>query len=57
MIWTAKLMLDFLGHKEAGSRVLDAIRTVVAENRQALTRDMGGKGGTADVGDLILAAL
>jgi tartrate dehydrogenase/decarboxylase/D-malate dehydrogenase len=57
MIWTAKLMLDFLGHEEAGTRVLDAIRTVVAKNRQALTQDMGGTGSTADVGDLILGAL
>ena len=57
MIWTAKLMLDFLGHQEAGSRVLDAIRTVVSKNRPALTQDIGGKGTTADVGDLILAAL
>lgn len=57
MIWTVKLMLDFLGHREAGDRVIEAIRTVVAKNRPALTQDMGGKGTTRDVGDLILAAL
>ncbi len=57
MIWTVKLLLDFLGHEEAGNRVLEAIRTVVTKNRLALTPDMGGSGSTADAGDLILAAL
>lgn len=57
MVWTIKLMLDFLGHHEAGTRVLEAIRTVARGDRSGLTPDMGGAGTTTGVGDLLLAAL
>ena len=57
MVWTVKLMLDFLGHQAAGSRVLSAIEQVVTGDRSLLTPDMGGSGSTSSVGDLLLSAL
>ncbi len=57
MVWTVKLMLDFLGHREPAARVLRAIETVVTGDRSALTPDMGGKGTTTGVGDALLEAL
>lgn len=57
MIWTVKMMLDFLGHEDLGSRLFDAITHVVREQRGELTADMGGNGNTGHSGDLILQAL
>lgn len=53
MIWTVKLMLDFLGHEDLGDRVLAAIGEAVVSHRTELTPDMGGRGSTATVGDLV----
>ncbi|VFR45354.1 Tartrate dehydrogenase @ Tartrate decarboxylase @ D-malic enzyme [plant metagenome] len=47
-IWSASLMLDFLGHAEAAKTVLSAIETVLADGPR--TRDLGGKAGTVEVG-------
>jgi len=52
MIWTVKLMLDFLGHEKQGSIVMKAIEKTL-ENKNALTPDLGGKGSTASLGDEI----
>lgn len=57
MVWTVKLMLDFLGHTEAAGSVLTAIEKLVTGDRSGLTADMGGKGTTSGVGDLLLKAL
>jgi len=57
MIWTVKLMLDFLGYSELGDLVMEAIRTVVIGKRAELTADMGGNGSTASSTDLVLSAL
>src|SRR5690606_22168878 len=47
-IWSGALMLDHLGHKDAGAAILDAIETVLAAGDKAvLTGDVGGRGGTA----------
>jgi len=54
MIWTVKLMLDFLGHEDLGARVLSSIEQAVRSRRAELTRDMGGRGSTSSVGDLIV---
>jgi tartrate dehydrogenase/decarboxylase / D-malate dehydrogenase len=58
-IWSAALMLDWLGHAEAGAAVVRAIETTLAAGPQhaPLTRDMGGTGGTADLGCAIAGAL
>ena len=56
MIWTVKLMLDFLGHEQEGTAIIDAI-TEVLKYKERLTPDLGGKGTTAGVGDMICSAL
>lgn len=57
MIWTVKLMLDFLGHTDAGDRVLQAIKSIVTGDRGRLTPDMGGRGSTTSVATALLDAL
>jgi len=51
-IWAGAMMLDHLGHGEAGQAVVAAIERVVAEGRQ-LTPDLGGRAGTGDLGKAI----
>jgi tartrate dehydrogenase/decarboxylase / D-malate dehydrogenase len=54
-IWSASLMLDWLGHPQAGAAVLRAIETVLeaGASNAPLTRDIGGTAGTADLGRAI----
>jgi tartrate dehydrogenase/decarboxylase/D-malate dehydrogenase len=54
-IWSGAMMVEHLGHKEAGAAIVKAIETVLVEGPR--TRDMGGKAGTAEVGKAIAAAL
>jgi tartrate dehydrogenase/decarboxylase/D-malate dehydrogenase len=56
MIWTVKLMLDFLGHREEGAAIMDAIEAAL-RHKEMLTPDLGGKGTTSGVGDMICGAL
>jgi tartrate dehydrogenase/decarboxylase/D-malate dehydrogenase len=56
MIWTVKLMLDFLGHGQEGAAIMDAI-TEVLRYKEKLTPDLGGNGTTPGVGDMICSAL
>jgi tartrate dehydrogenase/decarboxylase/D-malate dehydrogenase len=58
-IWSASLMLEWLGYPEAGKAVLQAIEQVLAAGPQnaPLTPDIGGTAGTADLGRAIAAAL
>ena len=51
-IWTGAMLLDHLGHPEAGRAVVLAIERVLAEGR-VLTRDLGGRASTAEVGKAI----
>ncbi|MDA3949145.1 MAG: tartrate dehydrogenase [Spirochaeta sp.] len=57
MVWTVKLMLDFLGHDAAGAAVLQAIEQAVTGDRSLLTGDMGGGGSTSSVGDILVKSL
>ena len=50
-IWSAALMLDFLGYPDVSKQVVSAIETVLAEGPR--TPDMGGKASTQDVGRAI----
>jgi tartrate dehydrogenase/decarboxylase / D-malate dehydrogenase len=50
-IWSASLMLDHLGEPEAAKQVLQAIETVCREG--ILTRDVGGRASTVEVGDAV----
>ncbi len=54
-IWSGAMMLDHLGHKDAGSAVVKAIETVLREGPR--TPDLGGKANTEDVGKAIAAAV
>jgi tartrate dehydrogenase/decarboxylase/D-malate dehydrogenase len=49
------MMLDHLGHKEAGAAIVRAIEHVLTEGPR--TRDIGGKASTTDVGKAIAAAI
>jgi tartrate dehydrogenase/decarboxylase/D-malate dehydrogenase len=53
MIWSAALMLDFLGEKVGAALLMTAIEKIVLEGR-ALPRDLGGQASTAEVGDRIV---
>ena len=46
-LWSASMMLDHLGHPEAGQQMMEAVRTVLAEGR-VQTRDLGGTAGTEE---------
>jgi tartrate dehydrogenase/decarboxylase/D-malate dehydrogenase len=54
-IWSGAMMLDHLGHKDAGDAIVRAIETVIKEGPK--TRDMGGTANTTDVGKAIAEAL
>jgi len=58
-IWCGAMMLEHLGHAEAGTAVLTAIEDVLrAGPAQApLTRDIGGQGSTTDLGRAIAEQL
>ena len=46
------MMLDHLGHADAARAVVSAIERAVEEGK-TLTRDLGGKASTVEVGTLI----
>ena len=56
MIWSAAMMLYWLGRREAAAAVEGAIAAVTAGGA-ALTPDLGGTATTVQVGDAIVAAL
>jgi tartrate dehydrogenase/decarboxylase / D-malate dehydrogenase len=55
-IWAGAMMLDHLGHRDAGAAMVAAIERVLAEGR-ALTPDLGGKASTTECGAAIAEAL
>jgi tartrate dehydrogenase/decarboxylase/D-malate dehydrogenase len=55
-IWTGAMMLDHLGHEDAGRSVVQAIERVVQEGK-VLTRDLGGSASTTDVGKAVAALI
>jgi tartrate dehydrogenase/decarboxylase / D-malate dehydrogenase len=52
-IWSASLMLDHLGEKEAAARLMAAVETVCKDGPR--TRDIGGSASTSEVGDAVAA--
>ncbi|MDF1536842.1 MAG: tartrate dehydrogenase [bacterium] len=54
--WSIVMMLDFLGEKEAGERLMEAMETVTGVGR-VMTPDLGGKARTVDVTEAVIAAL
>jgi tartrate dehydrogenase/decarboxylase/D-malate dehydrogenase len=55
-IWTGAMMLDHLGHEDAGRSVVQAIERVVQEGK-VVTRDLGGSASTTDVGKAVAALI
>jgi len=55
-IWTGAMMLDHLGHEDAGRAVVSAIERVVLEGK-VITRDLGGTASTREVGEAVAANL
>ncbi|MEO8281019.1 MAG: tartrate dehydrogenase [Ideonella sp.] len=55
MIWSAALMLDFLGYRDAHDAVVSAIESVLASGPH--TPDLGGKATTSDIGAAIAGLL
>jgi tartrate dehydrogenase/decarboxylase/D-malate dehydrogenase len=54
-IWSGAMLLEHLGHPDAGAAIVRAIEEVLADGPR--TPDIGGKAGTADMGKAIAAAL
>ncbi len=52
-IWCGAMMLDHLGHPEAGRAVVEAITAMLADPSAPRTPDMGGRARTEDVGQAI----
>ena len=57
MIWSGALMLEHLGHAEAGSAVLRAIEETLADATAPRTKDLGGNADTAEAGKAIASRL
>ena len=55
-IWSASMMLEHLGQKDASNDIINAFKTVIKEGK-ALTPDMDGKSSTAELGEAILDKL
>ena len=56
MIWSGAMMLDHLGHEDAGRAVVGAIEKVLADGA-CLTPDMGGRASTRELGRAVEEAL
>jgi len=57
-IWSAALMLDFLGHRDAHDAIVQAIERVLAAGADApRTPDLGGRASTSDLGAAIARAV
>ncbi len=55
-IWSAAMLLDFLGEADAGAALLSAVETTIADPATR-TPDLGGTATTAETGAAVRAAL
>jgi tartrate dehydrogenase/decarboxylase/D-malate dehydrogenase len=55
-LWSAAMMLEFLGEEAAAKALMSAIEGVTGEG-MVLTRDLGGKAGTRSFTDAVLKQL
>lgn len=55
-IWSAAMMLNHLGHRDAHDAIVRAIEDVIRE-RDSLTPDLGGTASCAQCGDAVVARL
>ena len=51
MVWSAAMMLDFLGHRDAHDAMLRAVEAVLRDGPR--TRDLGGSASTQQVGEAL----
>jgi tartrate dehydrogenase/decarboxylase/D-malate dehydrogenase len=56
-IWSGALMLEHLGHAEAGAAIVRAIEAVLADAGAPRTPDLGGSANTMALGKAIAAAI
>ena len=56
-VWSAAMMLDFMGHRDAHDAVLRAIEAVLADPQAPRTPDLGGRAGTTDLGRALAEAV
>ena len=56
LLMSSVLMLDHLGNRPAAKRIEDALERVYCEAKH-ITRDVGGKAGTNEFADAVIAAL
>jgi tartrate dehydrogenase/decarboxylase / D-malate dehydrogenase len=56
-VWSAAMMLDFLGHRDAHDAILKAIEAVLADPHAPRTGDLGGRASTADLGRALADAV
>jgi tartrate dehydrogenase/decarboxylase/D-malate dehydrogenase len=54
-LWSVQMMLDFLGEKDAGTALMDAVERVTEQ--KIFTPDLGGSETTASFTDKVLANL
>jgi tartrate dehydrogenase/decarboxylase / D-malate dehydrogenase len=57
MVWSAALMLDFLGHREAHDCIVGAIETLLSDADAPRTPDIGGRATTVEVGKALAAII
>jgi tartrate dehydrogenase/decarboxylase / D-malate dehydrogenase len=55
-VWTGAMLLEHLGHTAAAHAIVRAIETVVADGK-TVTRDLGGKASTREVGDALASLI
>jgi tartrate dehydrogenase/decarboxylase/D-malate dehydrogenase len=55
-VWTGAMLLEHLGHAAAAQAIVRAIETVVADGK-TVTRDLGGKASTREVGDALASLI
>ncbi len=55
-VWSAVMMLDHLGHEEAATQLMDAVRETL-RSPATRTRDLGGTATTTEVADALVAAV
>ena len=55
-IWTGAMLLEHLGHAAAAQAIVRAVETVVADGK-TVTRDLGGKASTREVGDALASLI
>lgn len=57
-IWSAAMMLEHFGHKDAANCIVQAIEQVIASgDSKLLTKDLGGQGTTHSLGQAITAVI